>query len=108
MATVIDNAVAWAVNIANDDSHGYDQGSRWGPDYDCSSLVISAYEQAGVPVKSHGANSTHDMLGAFLKCGFQNVTDNIDLSSGSGLQKAMCCLIHRIIQHLWLTATEIL
>lgn len=87
MATVIDNAVAWAVNIANDDSHGYDQGSRWGPDYDCSSLVISAYEQAGVPVKSHGANSTHDMLGAFLKCGFQNVTDNIDLSSGSGLQK---------------------
>ena len=42
---------AWA----GDPAHGYDQTSRWGPDYDCSSLVISAYEQASVPVKSCGA-----------------------------------------------------
>jgi hypothetical protein len=38
------SAINWAVAIANDDSHGYDQTNRWGPDYDCSSLVIQAYE----------------------------------------------------------------
>ena len=42
MATKIDKAVTWAVGIANDNSHGYDQADRWGPDYDCSSLVIQA------------------------------------------------------------------
>lgn len=34
---------AWAA----DNSHGYDQANRWGPDYDCSSAVISAWELAG-------------------------------------------------------------
>ena len=29
----------WALQIANDDSHGYSQCNRTGPDYDCSSLV---------------------------------------------------------------------
>ena len=41
--SVRENACAWARAIAYDDAHGYDQGSRWGPDYDCSSLVITAY-----------------------------------------------------------------
>ena len=40
---VIESAAAYAQNIAADDSHGYDQAGRWGPDYDCSSLVISAF-----------------------------------------------------------------
>ena len=48
--SVADRAVEWALRIARDDSHGYDQGLRWGPDYDCSSLIISAYKQAGVPL----------------------------------------------------------
>ena len=47
-SSVIDKAVDWAVGIANDSSHGYDQEHRWGPDYDCSSLVMSAYKEAGV------------------------------------------------------------
>lgn len=51
----IGSAVIWALAIANDNSHGYDQAHRWGIDYDCSSLVISAFEHAGVPVKSKGA-----------------------------------------------------
>ena len=33
---VIDNAVQWATDIANDDSHWYSQDVRWGPHYDCS------------------------------------------------------------------------
>ncbi len=68
--SIINNAVTWAVNIANDNSHGYDQIGRWGPDYDCSSLVISAYEQAGLKVKEAGASYTGNMKNAFVKCGF--------------------------------------
>lgn len=71
--TVINNATAWAVTIANDNSHGYDQIGRWGPDYDCSSLVISAYEQAGVKVKEAGATYTGNMRAAFVKCGFNAI-----------------------------------
>lgn len=85
--SVNDSAVSWALSIANDNSHGYDQTSRWGPDYDCSSLIIQAYENAGVPVKSNGASYTGDMVSAFKKCGFKDVTSSITLSSGSGLIK---------------------
>lgn len=87
MATAIDKAVAWAVAIANDDSHGYDQGERWGPDYDCSSLVIQAYENAGVPVKTNGASTTRDMCRVFLKTGFADVTSQVNLKTGDGLRK---------------------
>ena len=38
---VIDNAVQWATDIANDDSHWYSQDVRWGPHYDCSSFVYN-------------------------------------------------------------------
>ena len=51
-----EKAVTWAIRIANDPAHGYDQDNRWGPDYDCSSLVISAWQQAGVPVKTKGSH----------------------------------------------------
>ena len=45
----IETAVQWAVNTANDNSHGYSQTSRGGnPDYDCSSFVIAAWANAGV------------------------------------------------------------
>lgn len=68
----IQSALDWAIGIANDNSHGYSQNTRWGnPNYDCSSLVISAYEQAGIPVKTAGARSTRDMKAAFQKCGFE-------------------------------------
>ena len=70
MSAVVERAVSWAVSIAQDDSHGYSQNKRWGSDYDCSSLVISAYEQAGVPVKEAGATYTGNMRAAFQKCGF--------------------------------------
>lgn len=74
---------AWAA----DNSHGYDQGNRWGPDYDCSSAVISAWELAGVPVKTNGATYTGNMRGVFLRCGFEDVTGSVDLTTGTGLQR---------------------
>ena len=66
--SVIDTAINWTVNIANDDSHGYDQNSRWGPDYDCSSLVISAFKNAGVDVGK--ASYTGNMCSELSKHGF--------------------------------------
>lgn len=82
---VIEDAVAWARAIANDNSHGYDQTNRWGPDYDCASFVISAYDSAGVPVMANGATDTGNMYDAFIASGFTDVTGQVDLSSGSGL-----------------------
>lgn len=82
---VIEDAVEWAIGIANDDSHGYDQTNRWGPDYDCSSLVIQAWQNAGIPVKTQGASYTGNMYDAFIACGFIDVTSQVDLSSGSGV-----------------------
>ena len=75
---VIQNAVNWAIRIANDDSHGYDQNNRWGPDYDCSSLVISAYKHAGVPLTcTYTGNMLNDMLskGFFIVGGSKQAGD---------------------------------
>ena len=75
----VENAVVWAVGIANDNSHGYDQinrslGNANGTDYDCSSLVCTAFEQAGIPVISKGgATYTGNMLSGFKKVGFKTV-----------------------------------
>ncbi|MDO4807354.1 MAG: peptidoglycan amidohydrolase family protein [Coriobacteriales bacterium] len=52
--------LAYAVKIAEDDAHGYSQLSRWGPDYDCSSLVITSLREAGLPTGT--AYFTGDML----------------------------------------------
>lgn len=72
---------------AKDDSHGYDQDYRWGEkgDYDCSSAVIQAWQNAGVPVKSGGATYTGDMKNVFLKNGFVDVTSKVNVATGSGL-----------------------
>ena len=82
--SVVQNAINFAVGIANDDSHGYDQINRWSPDFDCSSLVISAYAQ-DTKVKECGATYTGNMYGAFKKAGFEDVTSRVNLASGEGL-----------------------
>lgn len=87
MGAYIDKAVKWAVGIANDSSHGYDQNKRWGPDYDCSSLLIQAWENAGVPVKTAGASYTGNMCKHFLNNGFSDVTASVNIATGAGLLK---------------------
>lgn len=85
--SVIDSAVNWAIAIANDDSHGYSQDAniRYGnPDYDCSSLVISAFKQAGVPLES---TFTGNMYRDFLRHGFKDVTASVNLANGAGLRR---------------------
>ncbi len=84
----VEKAVKWAIGIANDNSHGYDQANRWGtPDYDCSSLVISAFEQAGIPLKSSGATYTGNMYSVAKNIGFSDVTGSVNKSSGSGIKR---------------------
>lgn len=84
MPTKTELAVQEMERIANDPKCGYDQNSRWGPDYDCSSLVIHAWEKAGVPVKTAGASYTGNIYQIFLQNGFKDVTNDIILSSGGG------------------------
>ena len=70
--SIIEKAIAWALKIAADPAHGYDQQSRWGPNYDCSSFVIMAFKMAGLLLE---ATFTGNMKYDFLRHGFVAVTD---------------------------------
>ena len=83
--SVIEQACNFAIEVARDDARGYSQDAnkRWGnPDFDCSSLVISAFKSAGLPLKS---TYTGNMLGDFLNNGFEKVV--INMATGEGLQR---------------------
>ena len=90
--TIPERAAQIAVQIANDDRHGYSQANRYGTleggDFDCSSLVIYCYDRAfmefGIaPIpKTAGASYTGNMLAGFTRCGFKSFRDD----HGSGLQ----------------------
>ena len=82
---VIQKAVKWAYDLANDPKHGYDKILRWGNNYDCSSFVISAYENAGVPLRVKGATYTGNMREVMLKNGFEDVTRIVNFARGTGL-----------------------
>ena len=84
--TPTQTALKWMIDLAADQTHGYSQQSRWGPDYDCSSAVISAWQAAGIPVKSRGATYTGNMRSVFLGCGFKDVTKQCNLATGAGMQ----------------------
>lgn len=95
--TKTENAVQWMISTASNPLHGYDQKYRWGErgDYDCSSAVITAWESAGVPVKSAGATYTGNMYRTFKKCGFVDVTQSVNLKTGSGLKRGDILLNRR-------------
>lgn len=80
----IEQAVRWAIGIANDNTHGYDQAHRTGPDYDCSSLMTIALQKAGLGI-SVGTTST--MLGQLLSAGFKNITNSVNRGNGSGMKR---------------------
>lgn len=88
--SVIESAISWMEEKAKDNRHGYDQRYRWGEkgDYDCSAAVITAWEQAGVPVKTNGATYTGNMYNVFLALGFKDVTSSVNLSTGAGLKRS--------------------
>ena len=49
----INTSVVWAIAMARDNRHGYDQEHRNGPNYDCSSLVATALKQGGFDVSEY-------------------------------------------------------
>lgn len=80
------NACNHAVQIANDNTHGYDQrqSKRYGPDYDCSSLVASCLQYAGFNIDPHGTY-TGNLATKLAALGFTNVRSQIQ-ADGTGLQ----------------------
>lgn len=86
----IERYVQWAIGIANDNSHGYtqDTAGRWGPDYDCSSLVISSLKNTGLSVG--GAIYTGNMISELTVRGFKWHTDLKNIKRGDIL------LVHKI------------
>jgi len=108
----INEAVSYMKKIANDPKHGYSQLNRWGnpntwSDYDCSSLVISAYEAAGIPVKTKGATYTGNMYSVFTKLGFKDVTSKVNLSTGSGLVAGDVLLNHQYHTAMMINTTQL-
>lgn len=87
MKSKIEAATTWMEDLATNNTHGYSMTNRWGPDYDCSSAVIQAWEQAGVPLKSRGASWTGNMRDVMLALGFVIVTASINLATGSGARR---------------------
>lgn len=61
-------SVKFMIEIANDDSHGYDQTHRYGPDYDCSSLVAKALIVGGFDVSQ--TSTTRDLAPQLRNNGF--------------------------------------
>ena len=80
--TIPEKAAQIAREIALDDSHGYDQANRFGPDFDCSSLCIYCYREAGVPLT---CTYTGNMRSDMLQHGFA-IPVNVNLQTGAGLQ----------------------
>lgn len=91
--SVIEDAVTWAISIANDNSHGYDQGSRDGPNYDCSSLISWAYYNAGLNTRPGYTPATGTMYDVFTAAGFIDVTNQVNLSTQAGLERGDVLLV---------------
>ena len=66
---LIERYVKWTVKIAKNNKHGYSQYNRWGPDYDCSSLVCASLLAVGFP--NSGASWTGNMKKCLKKIGFK-------------------------------------
>ena len=49
----VEAMLAWALEIAADDSHGYSQSHRYGPNYDCSSFVCTALMEGGFGLEDY-------------------------------------------------------
>lgn len=98
---IAEQAVQWALAIAADDTHGYDQDHRLGPDYDCSSFVSTAYANAGLNINP--ANTTSTIERAFKAVGFVSVSDPNDRQRGDILGTAyhhvVMCVDHDTIVH---------
>ena len=85
MAKSIEKAVKWMENLAKDNTHGYDQAHRNGPNYDCSSSIGTALNKAGFNVNpSSTTRNLYPQLKAegFVSCSKPWKRGDIHLSVG--------------------------
>ena len=73
-------AVDWAITIAQDAAHGYDQEHRNGPDYDCSSFVSTALAVGGFDISCF--SWTGNMLPQLLGQGFTQIPLEAERKAG--------------------------
>lgn len=78
--SIIEKAVATAIDIALDDKHGYSQINRNGPDFDCSSLVLYCFASAGA--NTNGATYTGNMRKCLTDAGFKAIPYPCELIKG--------------------------
>lgn len=71
MSNSISKALEWAIATAGDPAHGYDQASRLGPDYDCSSFVSASLRAGGFDVSA--ASTTRNLYSRLKRVGFVEV-----------------------------------
>ena len=88
----ISKAVQLAIQFADDNTHGYDQQNRNGPDYDCSSFIATMLNKAGFNVSPY--SWTGNIRTQLINCGFHECTapfqaGDIHLTEG----KHMCMSI---------------
>ena len=72
MAKSIEKAVKWMEKTAADNSHGYDQSNRLGPDYDCSSFCSQGLIEGGFDIAKGSTTST--LYPQLIKNGFKECT----------------------------------
>lgn len=64
----VEAMLAWAREIAQDNSHGYSQANRYGPNYDCTSFVCTALMEGGFGLDHY--TSTGGMIAELPELGF--------------------------------------
>ena len=69
-----------AIDYAMDDSHGYSQINRWGPDFDCASLMYQCGYDAGYDLNRQDPRYTGSMIKDFKAVGFR--VDDFDGNLG--------------------------
>ena len=93
-------ALQFMLDVANDNSHGYDQTKRNGPDYDCSSLVGTALKEGGFNVSPY--SWTGNLRSQLLECGFKQIPVNDSRKAGDiflteGKHVVMCVDANTIV-----------
>lgn len=62
------------LELVNNNSHGYSQSDRWGPDFDCSSSIIYSLKKTGFAVGN--ASYTGNMSSELTKHGWARIPNN--------------------------------
>lgn len=93
----INAAVQYAVNICNDETHGYQTGGTLNPDTDCSGLVYYSLQAGGFAVPSYRWDTSF-MMGSLRDMGFTEYVFNPGHYSEYVPQHGDIC-VHRESDH---------